>query len=179
MRELVSNMEYVMLMMTITGFYYVVGGIQYWGVDYLEKVMKVSPQTASLYFAFVSLTSPVLGVVFGGLLISHYGGYTTRRSRELLIILCWVCILFAIPIPIVNDLFIWSVCVYGLLFVGGALLPSLTGLMLVTVPEYQRPSANSLAQFCYNLFGWMPAPFIYGLVSSLTETNKMVKDNIP
>ena len=60
------------------------------------------------------------------------------------------------------------------------MLPSLTGIMLSSVHENLRGSANSIATLCYNCFGWMPAPFIYGLVSKVMgdETSEE-KSRIP
>jgi MFS family permease len=74
----------------------------------------------------------------------------------------------------------FGILLWLLLFFGGALLPSLTGIMLSTVPENMRGSANSMATLMYNMIGWMPSPFIYGLVSKLSgdETSKE-KSRIP
>jgi len=43
-------------------------------------------------------------------------------------------------------------------------MPVLTGLMINSVPYSARTLANSMANLCYNLLGWLPAPFIYGVV---------------
>jgi len=51
------------------------------------------------------------------------------------------------------------------LFFGGFLLPPVTGIMLNSVEDYKRTSANSLANLAYNLFGYLPAPTFYGLIS--------------
>jgi hypothetical protein len=55
-----------------------------------------------------------------------------------------------------------------LLFFGGFILPPITGVMINSVKEHQKPSANSIANLCYNLFGFLPAPSFYGAISSLT-----------
>ena len=59
-----------------------------------------------------------------------------------------------------------------LLFSGGFILPQATGIMLTSVNEYQRTSANSLANLSYNLLGYAPAPFVYGLISQYTGGEK-------
>jgi len=40
-------------------------------------------------------------------------------------------------------------------------------MMLQSVPYGLRGSANAVALFCYNALGYMPAPFMYGLISSV------------
>lgn len=143
----------------------------------MQQVLHASYATATLYFAFASFFAPLTGVVFGGAIISMYGGYNTRRSREIILIIGWICTAFSIPIPIVDNFTSFGVLVFGLLFFGASLLPSLTGIMLNCVPEHQRASANSLAQMSYNMLGWMPAPFVYGMVSKLCGDSNVLTSN--
>ena len=54
------------------------------------------------------------------------------------------------------------------------LMPAATGIMLNLIPQTMRTSANSLANFGYNLFGYVPAPYLYGLAythSNSTESH--------
>lgn len=39
------------------------------------------------------------------------------------------------------------------------------GIMLNTVAEERRTTANSIATMIFNLCGYLPAPFIYGAIS--------------
>lgn len=54
-----------------------------------------------------------------------------------------------------------------LFYFGAFMLPTLTGIMLNSVNEERRTTANSVATLWYNLFGYLPAPFVYGFVSTL------------
>jgi len=47
----------------------------------------------------------------------------------------------------------------------------MTGMMLSTVSVQQKTSANSLANLSYNIFGFLPAPFIYGAIYDMGEGN--------
>jgi MFS family permease len=105
----------------------------------------------------------------GGVVISYYGGVHTKKAREAMLIAGWVCIVITIPMPGIDSFLNYGICLFVLFFLGGSLLPSLTCLMLASVPESKRGSANSIAVFAYNMFGWMPAPFIYGVVSKFSD----------
>jgi len=72
---------------------------------------------------------------------------------------------FAIPIPFFSDFRPVIACIWGLLFVGGFVLPPVTGMMINSIDEQFRASGNSIANMIYNLCGYLPGPFIYGLVS--------------
>lgn len=52
-----------------------------------------------------------------------------------------------------------------MLFCGGLMLPGIMGMMLNTVDENLKTTANSIANTSFNLFGFLPAPYIYGLIS--------------
>jgi hypothetical protein len=50
-------------------------------------------------------------------------------------------------------------------------LPALTGILLNTVEKQQKTVANSIAYLAYNLFGFLPSPFIYGALTDSGEGN--------
>jgi sugar phosphate permease len=54
------------------------------------------------------------------------------------------------------------------LFCGGFCLPPVTGIMINSVSSQQKSTANAIANLCYNLFGYLPAPSVYGTVSELS-----------
>ena len=76
-----------------------------------------------------------------------------------------------IPIPF-GDITIFSIFMWLLLFFGGALVPPITGIMLNSVPETQRTSANSFAQMTYNLIGYLPAPTFYGWIANMCKDKR-------
>ena len=75
---------------------------------------------------------------------------------------------FALPIPFMDNFYLVCLMIWCLLFVGGFVLPPITGMMINSVEEKYRTSANSIANMIYNLFGYLPGPFIYGLVSEIS-----------
>ena len=45
------------------------------------------------------------------------------------------------------------------------MLPAILGLMLNSVSENLKTTANSVANTSYNVFGFLPSPYVYGLIS--------------
>lgn len=75
--------------------------------------------------------------------------------------------LSALPIPFTDTFENFAFEIWFVLFFGGFILPPVTGIMLNSVPENKRTSANSVANIFYSLFGYLPAPSFYGMVSSI------------
>ena len=48
-------------------------------------------------------------------------------------------------------------------------MPILTGILISSAPKSYRAVANSVANIFYNLFGYLPAPFLYGLLVQLDD----------
>ena len=59
-----------------------------------------------------------------------------------------------------------------LLFFGGSVTPGLTGIMINSIPDNVKEIGNSVTQFFYNLIGYLPSPFLYGLVCKYTGGSK-------
>ena len=64
----------------------------------------------------------------------------------------------ALPIPFCDGFISVGMLFWGLLFFGGFILPPVTGIMISSVGDYEKSSANSIANMCYNLLGYLPAP---------------------
>ena len=78
--DLWSNQLFILFLLSVSGFFYVVAGVLYWCPNYMEQVLLVEKSLAASFFAVVSFTAPVSGVLIGGLITSLYGGYNTRAA---------------------------------------------------------------------------------------------------
>ena len=49
-------------------------------------------------------------------------------------------------------------------FFGGIIVPNLTGIIINSLPQHLRASGYSLLLFFGTLLGYLPAPFVYGVL---------------
>lgn len=116
----------------------------------------------------MSITGPVFGVIIGGKIVSMLGGYNSRKSLYLIIMVSIFASSCSIPIGYLHNPDDYRIVVgllWLLLFGGGFVLPCATGIMLNTVDEEYRTTANSIANIWYNLLGFLPAPYVYGMIA--------------
>ena len=150
--------------MSMCVLFFILTGIQYWTTDYFINELKQEESVVFVSFAVISITGPVVGVIVGGNIISKLGGYTTKKSLSMTALFTSFCLVTSIPIPFLDSYIVVCVLLWLLLFFGGAILPALTGIMLNTVKPSQKIAANSIAYLMYNLFGYLPGPFLYGAI---------------
>lgn len=165
-KQLLKKKLFVYLALALSGLFFIITGIQYWISDYLQIVYGVPAEEVYYYFAITCLTAPFMGIVVNGFIITSMGGYNSPKSFTLCVAVACLGMLIALPIPFSTSKYLTYSLIWLLLFSGAFLVPTLTGIMLNSVEESKKTTANSLATLGYNLFGYLPAPVIYGFVSS-------------
>ena len=167
-RTLLFNVPYMCCVLTISIYFFVISGLQYWISDYFVEVIGMTVSEATIYFSTISITAPIFGSVFSGMVGSRIGGHESPVAIPSCVLSALMCALISVLVPFCNTT--KSVCflLWVMLFLGGYMLPLVTGIMLGQVDQDHKAKANSLANLCYNLIGYMPAPTIYGAVCSLT-----------
>ena len=116
----------------------------------------------------MAVTGPVFGVIAGGYFFNAIGGYNDPKALPLGVFMTVMAGASGIPIAFTDNFNVVLILLWFQFFFGGFSMPVLTGILLNTAPPSLRTLANSIANLVYNLFGYLPAPFIYGLVYDMT-----------
>lgn len=135
-------------------------------------VLGQTKETAFLTFTVCALTGPILGVVLGGYIFSNIGGYNSPNAYPIAVVVMFLGASCGIPLVFTDNFYGVSALLWGQFFFGGFCMPVLTGILLNTCPASLRTIANSIANLVYNLLGYLPAPYIYGLVYQLNGSGK-------
>ena len=104
------------------------------------------------------------GVIIGGIIFNKIGGYESPKAYPLCVLIMSIGSTIGFPLPFVTDPNLSALLVWVEFFCGGFCMPALIALQIANVPPSAKTTANSLANFVYNLLGYLPAPYIYGLV---------------
>jgi len=113
-------------------------------------------------FSIACITGPTAGVFVGGIITHKLGGYSDPKSFSAVCLCGFLTTLVGIPIPFLDNYYIITPLLWLLLFFGGFMMPALTGIIISSAPARLKTLSNSFAFFCYNMLGYLPAPFIYG-----------------
>ena len=79
--------------------------------------------------------------------------------------------IFAFFVPLTRNINLFIFLLWLVLFFGGAIVPTMTGITISVLPMNLQGSGNSLQSLISNLFGYLPAPYVYGVFSDIFEDN--------
>ena len=158
---------YSMLAMSI--LIYIITGVQYWVTDYLDAILGIKSQKDRLFlFTIACFTAPVLGVLIGTEIKNKFCQQNMRKSLLFCSILGILGAICSIPVPITLSLFYFIIFMWLVLFFGAGIVPILTSIIINSVPEEHMASANSLTNLLTNALGYLPAPYVYGILSDIS-----------
>ena len=95
------------------------------------------------------------------------GGYNSPKSYALACLLGFLACISCLPVPFVMNKYLVYLLLWCVFFFGATIIAPLVSFMLASVEAERRTTANSIATLSYNLFGYLPAPFVYGLFSDI------------
>ena len=168
-KVLINYKVFIYSVMAMSVLIYIITGVQYWVTDYLDAILGIKSQKDRLFlFTVACFTAPLLGVLLGTELKNRLCQQNMRKSLifcSLLGILACIC---SIPVPITLNLLCFILFMWLVLFFGAGIVPVLTSIIINSVPEEHMASANSISNFLTNALGYLPAPYVYGILSDIT-----------
>ena len=170
LKVLIKSPIFILMNITLASMFIIVSAVQFWINDYLENGLLVDDEKKRLYaFAFVVITSPVGGIILGGILTNKLGGYDTEKAIYIPLITSFLVCILANIIPLTSNLYVFIPLFWTYLFLGSVLLPVVSGIILVSVDKKFAGSASSVSTLLYNILGRLPGPILYGFYKSQVD----------
>ena len=169
LKVLLQYKVFVYSMLGMSVLIYIITGVQYWVTDYLDAILGVKSQKDRLFlFTIACFTAPVFGVLMGTGIKHLYCKQNMRKSLVFCSLLGIFACLSSIPVPLTIDLFYFIIFMWLVLFFGGGIVPVLTSIIINAVPDENSGSANSISNLLTNALGYLPAPYVYVILSDIS-----------
>jgi MFS transporter, Spinster family, sphingosine-1-phosphate transporter len=110
-------------MLATSLMFYMVSGILFWCSDYLRTVLNEPKDNVTLYFAIVSLTSPVMGAVASFSVVNYVGGYRNHKVLPACFCIGLTSAVICVWMPYWDNLIAVLGSIWAGLFLGGIMLP--------------------------------------------------------
>lgn len=111
-------------------------------------------------------------MLIGGWTFTYIGGYNSPRALPVAATIMVMAGCSGFPIVFATNFYLSASLLWFQFFFGGFCIPVLTGILLNTCPPQLRTIANSIANLVQNLVGYLPAPYIYGVVYQVNGGGK-------
>jgi MFS family permease len=166
-KMLLSSQIFIWVSLALCSLYFVVSGIQYWITIYLIEVLGSDPVLVLCSFGITCITGPLVGVLVGSYISDNMGGYKGENllvALKLCAVFAVMACVFAIPIGFVGSLVFVTPLLWALLFFGGAMIPTATGINVNTVSREYQSTSSSISQLVFNLGGYFLSPILSAFV---------------
>lgn len=168
----VKNRIWLLLTLGYACSVFTVGGLAFWGPEYLVNNLNLDSDLSGLFFGFVTMLSGVTGTVAGGAWLDAISSGKSRTGR------CAACAwmacnsgILAVPLNLymakckdVKVFFASAFFAQFVLFMSTT--PVNTGVM-EAVPDHMRGTALALTTFSIHFFGDLPSSVIVGEVADM------------
>ena len=170
--QIIKNPVYLFSCLSITTMLFVSTAVIFWTSDFCLNVLNGTHHQVLLLISVVCVTGPVVGVVLGGVIVQKFAkGYEGKHSIAFSFVFALLSVISSIPIRMISDLTSFGICLWSILFFGGMAIPSIQGIMISSLSKELRASGNSISNILQNLLGFIPAPFVYGVIYENTKSN--------
>ena len=169
-KVLIKSPIFLLVNLCLASIFIIVSGIQFWINDYIQYALGVEEENLRLLaFTIVVATSPILGLLVGGILGQKVGGYDTEKAIYIPLIssLC-VCVLANIVV-LTKNCIVFAVFFWLYLFFGSIIIPVANGIVLCSVDKQYSGSASSVTTLTYNILGKFIGPSYYSWFKALVD----------
>ena len=169
-KAIIKSPVFILINITLCSIYAIVAAIQFWIIDYLQYGLFIEdPKKRFLMFGSVIVTSPPLGMILGGVLLSKVGGYDSEKAIYIPLFTSLIVSVLANLAPLSTNVYIFLPLFWLYFFVGSAIIPAANGISLVSVEKKYAGAASSISILLYNVLGRFPGPNLYAFFKSLVD----------
>ncbi len=159
----------------MASMFIIIGALQFWINDYMEKVLEIEDKNKRLYvFTSVYITSPVFGIIIGGMISGKIGGYDTEKAIYIPLLSSLMVSIIANIVPLAKSLTSFTILFWLYLFFGSIIVPVCSGLVLCSVEKQYSGSAATINTLVYNVLGKLIGPNFYGYLKDKVGDEKSV-----
>ena len=133
----------------------------------MNILLIFSSQKRLFFFTLVCFTSPTLGVLIGTMTKNVFCKNDMTKSLIFCFILGALASFFAIFVPLTSNHILFLIEIWLVLFFGGGIVPVITNIIITAVPKKLDANGNSITNLLSNLLGYLPAPYVYGILSDI------------
>ena len=161
-KAIIKSPLFILINITLCVLYAIVAAVQFWINDYLQFGLRIDDAKKRFFmFGAIVITSPPLGMIIGGIILTKVGGYESEKAIYIPLIFSLIVSIFANLAPLSTNVYVFLPLFWIYFFAGSAIIPAASGISLVSVDKKYAGAASSMSILLYNVLGKFPGPNLY------------------
>ncbi|EKX72911.1 conserved hypothetical protein [Theileria equi strain WA] len=168
---ILKNQVFIYSCITMSSLFFEVTAIQYWMTKIAISRFDMAERVVHYIFSVISITAPVLGVIFGSYVIDFLTAHFPTRPilvNQMLLLWAIICLVSGIATLIFPCPGVLIASVSLILFFGGCILPSVTLISINCIPNYLKPTASGFCMCQYHIFGYIGGTILPGIAMHIS-----------
>lgn len=131
----------------------------------MKVVLAADDNLVFILVAATVISATSVGALSGGVITTKWlGSYTNKRSIFMCLVMLVILSAACLPMSFIYHPIAFTGCVWVVMFCHGFIEPIFTGILINSVAPEERPTASSVLIFLEMILGFLPAPYVYGLL---------------
>ena len=169
-KAIIKSPLFILINILLCAIYAIVAAVQFWINDYLQFGLQIEDAKKRFYmFGSIVVTSPPLGMVVGGIILTKIGGYESEKAIYIPLIFSLIVSIFANLAPLSTNVYVFLPLFWIYFFAGSAIIPAANGISLVSVDKKFAGAASSISILIYNVLGRFPGPNLYAFFKNIAN----------
>ena len=168
MKSVMCNVSYQGVSIAITCVMFLLCGYEYWGPVYMRSHLNSNPTMITASFFFVMSVATILGASTAGYIGDKAGGYRARKALWICFGVYCVMVIATFVAGFCNNEWVYISAFFVMVFTENFVEPIFIGIMMTLVKPHERVVANALSLFIQMAFGYILAPYLYGIIQNST-----------
>jgi MFS family permease len=146
----------------------------------MKVVLGAEQDVVVVLVGLTVISATTVGALTGGLLTTKFlGSYTNRKSVYVCLVMLALLSGACFPLSYIEkNYYVFIGCVWLVMYFHGFIEPIFTGMLLNSVGADQQATASSMLIFMQMALGYLPAPYVYGLLVDETAVYDAEGDNV-
>ena len=167
-KDILCNIPYIFIVLYRTNRLFIYVAIDFWFSDYIQSnLYEYNPSNIFISYSISIVLSPLLGLIFGGILSNKIGGPKGKHSFKAMFYLQIFSVFFGILSNFTQKLkyFTFYMSLYMLINSAAGLI-SISASYAV-IPKNLIGSATGIYSIIVNFGGFLPAPYAYAALKNI------------
>ena len=164
--ELLTNKVYVVAVLTRAIMTGVLTAFHYWISDYMRNRFDIT-DNKQIFFSYsvMAVAGPLGGILFNSLIVSLFGGYDSKNSVWVLLMMHIITCILGVSVPFMNNLY--GFCGITMIFLSltSATMPFIQGTIISSVSPNVKGAAYSIANLFHMTVTSGFTPLMYGYIN--------------